>query len=123
VREVPKYSQWIQNNYVLERLVGIPQINVSELPTQKKSYEPIFVFEDAKSNALPPKLEVCKIVIDTVYAAKGKGNLAKYKDEPVEEQKKRIAETMDYLYGDETDVSDALAHREGIVVPNKWKES
>jgi hypothetical protein len=126
VREVPKYRQWVKEKYVLERLVLVPEMNRDELPTQKISYEPIFVFMDKEGNYLPPKIEVCKLVIDTVYAAQGKSSLAKYKDPDAnpEAYRARIEETYNELFGEETDVSDALAYGEGVTVPHNYvKES
>lgn len=125
VMEVPKYRQWIHEKYVLERLVIVPDINKNELPTQKMSYEPIFVFERRNGTYLPPKLEVCKIVVDTLYAAQGKRSLAKYKDpdsgqDPVEVKRARVDKIMEELFSDETDVSDALTRQEGIIVPSNY---
>ena len=126
VREVPKYRQWIQQKYVLERLVAIPDISQDELPTTKLSYEPMYVFESAQGVPLPPRLDVCRIIIDTVYSAMGKTNMAKYKDDfskyTPEAQEKRIEEIMAYLW-DSSDISESLHQREGIVVPGQVKEN
>lgn len=121
VRLLPKYKQWIQNKYVLERLTIVPEMNADELPTQKLSYEPMYVFEDKKGNPLPPKSEVAKFIIDSVYAAQGKGSLAKYVEEDNKEQ--RIQELQEYLFSDETAVSDALSRQEGIVVPSNYNNT
>ena len=106
VREVPKYKQWIQNRYILERLVLVPEVNQSELPTQKLSYEPLWVFQNSKGNPLPPAIWACKFIIDTIYAAMGKRSLRKYVDaeeqNPVEEREKRIAILSEELFGDES---------------------
>lgn len=104
--EVPKY-QWIRNRWILERLVLIPDIHIAELPTQKQSYECMYVFENPHTkDALPPKYEACKFVIDTVYAAMGKSNLRKYVDEeanhPVEHKQARIDKLVEELFGDES---------------------
>lgn len=126
VREVPKYSQWISHRWVLERLVVVPGLNERELPSAKLSYEPMWVFENKNREALPPKFEACKFVVDTVYAAQGKTSLAKYKDpegnpqEAIELKKKRIDDLTEAIYGDETDVTDALTRQEGIVVPHNY---
>lgn len=125
VREVPKYRQWIQEKYVLERLVAVPDANSLELTT-KTSYEPIFVFEDKNFGYLPPKWEVTQFVIDCVYSAMGKSNLAKYKPSEKEQndavgQELRVKELEAQLFGNETDVTDALAHKQGIVVPSNYK--
>lgn len=125
VRLVPKYRQWIPEKWVLERLVAIPDMNLPELPATKVSYEPIFIFENAKGEPLPPKLEVCKIVIDTIYAAQGKSSLAKYTDEKAKNDPKRVQavkEIYDELFGEETEITDALARGSAIVVPGA-KES
>lgn len=119
IREVPKYRQWIKEKYVLERLVLVPDVNKKELGGIKQSYEPLFVFENAKGEYLPPKIQVCKIVIDSVYAAQGKGNLAKYKEtneENLEKKRKEVEEMTAEIFGDETDISDALSRQEGVVL-------
>lgn len=121
VRLVPKYRQWIKEKYVLERLVQVPDVNRKELGGIKVSYEPLFVFETKKGNYLPPRIDVAKIVIDSVYAAQGKTSLAKYTEDPDEEKRKSIEEIYEYLYGDETDVTDALRHKEGVVVPRSYE--
>lgn len=123
VREVPKYRQWIQEKYVLERLTVIPEVSANELPTSKLSYEPMFVFEDKNGNYLPPKTIVAKFVIDGVYSVMGKSSLHKYVDESItpEAKEKNFNDIYDYLYGDETSVSDSLGRKEGIVVPSNFK--
>lgn len=125
-REVPKYRQWIHEKYVLERLVAVPDINISELTT-KMSYEPIYVFMDKSGFPLPPKWEASKFIIDTVYAAMGKSSLGpKYvdpdKDSPIERRNERISQLQEDLFGDETEVGDALRYKQGIVVPSNYKE-
>lgn len=123
VREVPKYRQWIKERYVLERLTVIPEVNENELPTEKLSYEPIWVFETQRGVYLPPRLDAAKIVIDTVYAAMGKSSLAKYKEtnEAPEEKDIRLGKLQDELFGNETEVGDALAHNQAIIVPSNYK--
>lgn len=123
VREVPKYKQWIPSKWVLEQQVAVPEVNIKELAGIKVSYEPIFVFENARQEALPPKFEVAKLVIDTIYAALGKTSLAKYKDPEstkegaLEEQRKRVEEIANELFGNESDVTDHLARQTGVIVP------
>ena len=125
VREVPKYRQWITEKYVLERLVVIPEINKNDLPTTNLSYEPIFIFEDNNGNYLPPRVDVAKLIVDTIYAALGKKSLAKYVDEEAKNDPKRlqaIKDLQEELFGNETPVTDALAYREGVVVPHNFKK-
>ena len=121
VRELPKYRQWIHEKYILERLTMVPYVNRKELPTSVLSYEPIHVFEDKFGQYLPPRLVVSKFIIDSLYAASGKQSMRKYVEE--EDKDKRIDELQEYLFSDETDVSDALSRKEGIVVPSTYKES
>ncbi len=123
-REVPKYRQWIQEKFVLERLTVIPEINQDEL-VDKVSYEPVWVFEDNKGNPLPPKWVVAKIVVDSIYAATGKASLHKYVDPELdpEYKNKQLEDLQRELFANETNVGDALAHREAIVVPRNFKEN
>ena len=132
VREVPKYKQWLPHLWVLERLVIIPFMNMGEIPSTKLSYEPMFPFWDKAGNPLPPNYIAAKFVIDSVYAAQGKGNLTKYSDPEatqegqIEAKRKRVDELTEAIYGDETEVTDHLSRQTGIIVPqsyNNTKES
>lgn len=120
--EAPKYRQWIHNKFVLERLTLVPSAH-EELTVEKISYEPIWVFEDNHGNALPPRLDASKLIIDTLYAALGKVDLSKYADpgESVEVKEERLDKLQAELFGNETNVGDALAHGEAIVVPRNYK--
>jgi hypothetical protein len=124
VREVPKYRPWISHKFILERLVIVPESNQSDLPTSKLSYEPMWTFQSPKGEYLPPTLPAAKFVIDTVYAALGKVSLAKYKDPDSREAEanrlERVRKLQDELFGNETVAGDALAYKEGIVVPNSY---
>lgn len=125
VREVKKYP-YLKNFYVLERLVVIPDVNKHELPTSKLSYEPIWTFCNDKREAVPPIWAGTKFVVDTLYAALGKKSLRKYveseKETTKEGREERITELQSELFGNETDVGDALRYKEGIVVPNSYEK-
>ena len=129
-RYVPKYRQWIKEKYVLEQLVGIPEVSMKELPATKMSYEPIYPFQTDSGKYLPPRLDASKFVIDVLLAAQGKASLAKYKDplagltteQQVEIKNMELDNLQSELFGNETDTGDALAHREAIVVPRNYKE-
>ncbi len=127
VREVSKYKQWVHEKWVLERLVLVPDVNKNELPSQKVSYEPIWVFEDKEGDSLPPTVWACKFIIDTVYAAMGKRGLRKYVDEeeknPVETREKRIDKLQEELFGDESGLLGTTITGESIIVPQDTKES
>jgi hypothetical protein len=122
LKEVPKYRQWIHERYILERLVIVPDMNVDELAGSRLSYEPIWIFETQLGVYLPPKIEVAKIVCDSLYAALGKKSMAKYVDEeaknPVETRTARLDKLHEELFGNETSTTDALAYKTGVVVPH-----
>jgi len=129
VRQVPKYRQWITKKYVLERLVLVPEVSQGELPSSKLSYEPIWPFQDGRQNYLPPQFEVCKIVIDTMYAALGKKSLANYKDPDADcvdpeiflaKQRAKIDKLTEEMFGDESSFGGALVHGEGIAMPQEY---
>lgn len=107
VIELPKY-QWIKDRWILERLCLIPEVNQVDLPTQKQSYECMYVFQDKDDNALKPQFWACKWIVDCVYAATGKSSLAKYKDPEYNSeiakqlQQERVAKLTEELYGDES---------------------
>ena len=119
VFEVRKYP-YIREKYVLERLVVVPEINQSELLDVKLSYEPIWVFQDSDGNYLPPLLLAAKFVVDTVYAAIGKKSLRSYIESP-EDKQKIIDDIEEELFGNETEVSDALTYGNATVVPASYK--
>lgn len=126
VRELPKYKQWIKERYVLEQLVAVPEFQQDELGV-KISYEPLYVYADKKLNYLPPKWEATQFLIDMVMAARGKRSLGpKYvdpeKDMSFEQREARIKKLEDELWGNETDVGDALAHKQAVVVPSNFEK-
>ena len=129
VREVPKYRQWIDKKYILERLVVVPEQNQHELPTAKISYEPIWTFEDINGNYLPPKWEAAKFIIDTVYAAQySNHNLRKYIDDEDSQEKslelkqKRVDEIMETVWGEQSAFSDGIKSKETMMVGKVFKE-
>jgi hypothetical protein len=113
VLEKPKYNQndvdW-KDKYILERLVIVPLANQEELPTSGMSYEPLWVFKDNMNNPLPPRVDACKLVIDTMYAALGKSSMAKYVDPEINpeqsahEKAMRVQELEEQLFGDESNL-------------------
>jgi hypothetical protein len=125
LRELPKYKQWIKEKYVLERLVLVPEVDRRELPTIKLSYEPLWVFKGQNEEYVPPTLWGCKFVIDTLYAALGKGSLVRYVDEeakhPVEAREKRIGKLTEELFGDESSFLGRTVTGEAIAMPQSYK--
>lgn len=121
----PKYRQWIHEKYILESLVGVPEMHQDEI-LSKTSYEPLWVFEDDKRNPLPPTVWACKFVIDSVRAAMGKKSLVKYVDEeaknPEEQREKRIEKLTEELFGDESGLLGRTITGEAIIVPSNFED-
>lgn len=117
VRELPKYKQYIHQKYILERLVPVgPDSDL----TEKTSYEPSYVFQDKNMNYLVPRFDVCCFIIESIYAAMDKtGTHARYRDvnESSEIREQRLKEMEQTLFGNETEVGDALAYGSGVTVP------
>lgn len=128
IREVPKYRQWASDRYILERLSYVEKQTKEdmEMTVHVVSYEPLWSFVDNQLNYLPPKYEVCKLVIDAVLAALHQDGSfgAKYKDNSgdPEEMQKRVAGLQEELFGNETETGDALAHGEAVVVPRNYEK-
>lgn len=125
VMEVPKYP-YLKDLYVLERLVVVPEDNRKELAGIKLSYEPIWSYRDANSMPLPPIWTATKFIIDVLHAALGKKSLRKYVDSEEnttpEGMDARITKLCEELFGNENETTDALAYREGVVVPTNYNK-
>ena len=125
-RYVPKYRQWADNLYILERLLPVPDMQRREL-VSKLSYEPVWTFRDIKGNPLPPKWEAIVLIIDSVLEASAHAVGVKYKDpesdplEAIEIKKKRVDDLVVDLFGNETQTGDALAHKQAIIVPRNYE--
>ncbi len=117
VREVPKYSQWIREKWVLERLTEVPVVDSKTLPMGRLSYEPIWVFEDRLGRSLPPNWVIAKFCIDEIHRKmQDAGVYTKYKDhnETKEEVEERLKAIEAHLFANESDVGDALATKNAI---------
>lgn len=129
VREVKKYSDHIYKGfYILERLVpvaGSIEEGTTDLTT-KVSYEPAWVFRDKHGNYLPPLFDMCVFVAESMFAAAMRaGTHVKYKDPALDPElrKKELDSMMEKLFGEESDVADALHYREGVVVPRNYENT
>jgi hypothetical protein len=128
MREVPKYPH-LSRHYIFERLVLVPPHQQKELCGAQISYEPIHPFWDNNCNPLPPNWEVCQLIVQTIYWKLGKGPspFAQYKDPDADgnngltAQKERLKKIMDGLYGNHTDVSDALSDGTGVFLDSSKK--
>lgn len=125
VQEMPKY-QWVKDRWILERLCMVPIVNMSDLPADLQSYECMYPFENAYTgDALPPKFEAAKFVVDTVYAAMGKKSMRKYVDEeekqPLEMKEKRIQKLTEELFGDESSLMGRTVTGEAVAYTGEPK--
>lgn len=138
-RTVPKYRQWVQAKHILERLVVVPEVNRADLPNNKVSYEPLWVFEDKNGNYLPPRLDACKFIIDTVLdaqavhtmmitgAEKVDRRLPRYtnpdgtQEQELANRAKRIDGIAEELFGDESSLGTETFTESGrtIIVPHR----
>lgn len=120
-KEIIKYPH-IKERYILEKYEIVPEKSREQLCGAKTAYNVIFVFENEKVGYLPPRLDVAKYVIDTLNYQLGKGPspFKKYVENPTEENMKEFNRIQEQLFGDETDVTDALTYKEGVVVPSKF---
>ena len=115
VRELPKYKQYIREKYILERLVPA---GIDTDLVEKVTYEPAWVFQDKDQNYLPPFYDGCKLVIEALISQTREPGqtFAKYKDKNVlpEERAAMLKKVQDDLFGNETDIGDALAYDYGV---------
>jgi hypothetical protein len=112
ITERKKYP-WLQNKYLLERLIGV----IGGDLTEKTSYEPVWVFQDANGNPLPPIWIAIKTVIDSLIEGLGKKKIYKEafgEGNTKEELEERYKATYQMLYGNETDTTDALSRGDGV---------
>jgi len=117
VRLVRKYQHIDRDKYVLERQV--PVVGETDITTPV-SYEPAWTFEDRHGAYLPPRFDACCIVIDSIYTQMDRAGIYKKYDDPDAESEVRLRKVQhmeEILFGNETPVGDALAHRYGVVVP------
>jgi hypothetical protein len=118
IKEVPKYRQWCDERYVLERVIPIP----AELETDqinKFSYEPIWVFQDGQNNFLPPNYDVCKIIIYSLYHQMHASVGARYSDPRMDKDwaamnEEAFKQRYKEMFGNETALTDALSVGEAV---------
>jgi len=117
VEERPKYRQWADNRWILEKLTEVPT-GEDELTVHPTSYEPIWTFTDRKGEYLEPNYKAAKFIINTLLGqTTSSGNMAKYRTSNEEERQARIREIdelEELLYGNESKVGDALARDSAV---------
>jgi len=117
-RNVPKYRQWIQDKWVLEALVEVP-LGTLELGT-KLTYEPMYAFPHIDKQPRIPIWAAVRLLIDSVNEKVGVTVGARYKDpesnpqEAAVHKDAELARIQEDLFGNETDIGDALAYRQGV---------
>ncbi len=127
----PKYRQWAPHVYFLERVLERPDVGKAEgAPAEGIGYEPLWCFMDHNQNPLPPKWEVCEIVIESIMVAAAKAvgthHTPKYKDpysglkteEIIEKQRQALDSLEKDIFGNESPEGTALAHGWGVSLNN-----
>jgi len=119
-RYVKKYDKiFNKDRFILEQLVAIGPIDMGTLPGEQTSYEPMYVFETNNGVFLPPKYEVAEIIIQSVLAVRGKGNIRKWVEptsqEELIERAKRIEQLQEEIFGEDSGITEK--HGDTIFVP------
>jgi len=114
-----KKCDYIDNRFILVRLIPVPQEQQADLCDAKISYEPIWTFEDNFGNALPPKWEAMFALIQTIDQNLGHSPFAKYKQEEIDGQSKEAIMArrdilMEQLFGNESSITDSLAMDQAV---------
>jgi hypothetical protein len=127
VEERWKYRQYVGDFYVLERFLEVPPYTQTDL-VENYSYEPVWVFRSDQGYYLPPRFFVCQHIIEGLHVASKRAVGVKYKD-PESDPKiskeirlERIKKLEEYLFGNESEIADALHYKEGIIVPGVIKD-
>lgn len=114
IATVPKYM-YARNRYILEKITPVPEQYIDSVGGLKLSYEPIWVFEDHKGEPVTPSWRLISLLFKSVEESfdrsQREGPIKQdEKDgntlEAIQEREKALAEL---LYGNETDITDALA--------------
>lgn len=130
VAERPKYRHYLPSCYVLERVVEVPPFAETDL-VSKWSYEPIWAFLTSDGKPLPPLWRAIELIIKSLLDASAKTVGAKYKDPRSGIKTKKDWDDFDHtqinkmceeLFGNESEIGDALHYKEAIIVPSKQLE-
>jgi len=119
IRTVKKVN-YIQNKYVLTKLVAVPERNRAELLGAKTSYEPMWTFEDLAKNPIIPDWGGIKAIIDTALEnflnAKHKApeQMPEFMHQTEEARRDRVEKIMEQFYGNESSITDSLALDSGV---------
>jgi hypothetical protein len=123
VRKLPKYRQSNPDLWVLERCLDVPPFVETDL-VDDFSYEPIWFFKTDDGKFQMPVWRAVEFIVESIIAASARALGRKYKDpnlidpkDQPEAERARVAQLKEDLFGNESDLTDALHGREGIVVP------
>jgi hypothetical protein len=117
---VPKYPQIKPPKYILESL----QYNHSTELAALHTYEPLWVFGmngDPNGEPIEPTWVAIEYILHTLYHRSHSPYLPT-DDGTLESRQKQADELFNSLFGNETNVGDALAHKEGVTVPRNFGE-
>jgi len=128
LREVPKYG-YIKAKYILERWQPPTRDTYDPLvpETAYGSYEPVYVFQDAKGNALPVNEEFIKILIFNLFHPALPGHRQSLERTRDETELKKEIQLFEDIIGNESPYlatklhADRFGKAEGIVVPHNYK--
>lgn len=115
-RQIPKYNQYINPPvWILERLLEMPSFEIKF--ASKLSYECLWAFNPEQI----PRWGAVKLLVDTVNQNMEQHYIgAKYPDpdstpeSAMENKEDRIKIIEEELFGNETEMGDALAYRQGV---------
>lgn len=127
INEVPKYG-YLKDKLVLERWASPLFVHDPLIPeTSQGSYEPVYVFQDAKGNSLPLNEEFMRHIIYTLFHPAMPGDRAsKLRTEEETFRKKEHEEFVDILSNESPYIAsklhgDKYGKAEAVVVPANYK--
>jgi hypothetical protein len=121
VREVKKYS-YAQDRWILEKLTEVDDFQGQELVT-KLSHEPAWVFETKKGDYLPLNWLAVDFVVKRILKMLDPDDFVETEKETPEARRRKAAETYAALWGNESETTDAMRYKEGIVVPGNFERN
>lgn len=110
IQTCPKYM-YARDKYILEKITPVPEALIDDVGA-KLSYEPLWVFEDNKGNALPPKWEAIVVIFKSITEMMERKDPYKQDEKDgntIEAMEDRARILEEQLYGNETSIGDALS--------------
>ena len=116
--EVPKYPQIRPPKYILESLQPTSSLEL----TVKESYEPLWVFGekgDPNGEPIEPSWVAIEFILNLLHNRSHAPYVAS-EDGTLESRRAEADKLYASLFGNETNVGDALAHKQGVIVPRNF---